>query len=121
MPTLQDAGVVLLGLVLFLSESISAFALGALNLLTRSDGNIDGTYPESSMIFCKRSRLLKILCCNSEERHCIDDGAYLTTLSEVSRKNLPVGVFRKGCKSQGCVCQGSSDPVSPGTTSLDMP
>ena len=106
MSTLQDAGIVILGLVLFLSESISAFALGALNFLTRSEGNVDGTNPESSIICCKHNRLLMTICCNSGERHYIDDGACLTPLSEVSRNNLLDSVFRKGCKIQGCVYQG---------------
>ena len=121
MPAFKDAGIVFLGLVLFLSETVSAIALGALNVLIRSDRNVDGTYPEAPIISCKHSQLIKTVSCNSEKRHYIDDSACLTTLSEAFRDILLAGKFRNGCPYQGCAYDRLSVPVSSGMTGSDIP
>ena len=98
MPRLQDAGIVVLGFVLFLSESVSAVVLGALNVVIRWDGNVDGYDRESSIKSCQCSRFSKTVCSSSGERHQnVTNGASVTMVSEVFRDNLLVGRFLEYC------------------------
>ena len=121
MPRLPDAGIVVLGFVLFLSESVSAIVLGALNVVILWDGNVDGYDRESSVKSCQRSRFSKTVCSSSGERHQkVTYGASVTTASEVFRGDLLVGRFLEYSSYQSCVVHCLFNIASPGVVGLDV-